>query len=287
MNNQKYVVVLAALVAAVSINGCQSRKILPNPAGTSSYPTISSTKSSNSASSADSTTSGNNTVVSDTLAVPETQALPAAEAAPDAQTNTPKTKIDAGLYGDILKRYRQAISQRYNRGELLKANLNGLCTYCYEGDPLANIGFKITDVDGNGALELLIGSVGANMTVDKMIFEMYTISNNEPTLVFSGWERSRYYLNSDDSFGHWGSSGSRTSIKSISKLNQTGNLLIQAEAVIYDFAPGRTATWFFATDDDWDVSDDIQITKAAAQKKIQNYTDMRIQVNLTPFSEYE
>lgn len=287
MNNHKYIIFLAALVAAVSINGCQSRKPLPNKTGSSSFTAGSSTKSSNSASPTDTSTSGNNTAVADTQTVSDTQTLPAAEASPDVQTNTAKTKIDAGLYADILKRYRQAISQRYNRGELLKANLNGLCTYCYEGDPLENIGFKIMDIDGNGALELLIGSVGANMTVDKMIFEMYTISNNEPTLVFSGWEGSRYYLNSDDSFGHWGSSGSRTSIKSISKLNQTGNLLIQAEAVIYDFAPGRTATWFFATDDDWDVSDDIQITKAAAQKKIQNYTDMRIQVNFTPFSEYE
>ena len=56
-----------------------------------------------------------------------------------------------------------------------------------------NLGYYLTDIDGDGIEELMIGATGENAYTG-MFYDLYTIVNDQRALVVSSGERDRYYL---------------------------------------------------------------------------------------------
>ncbi|HHX11318.1 MAG TPA: hypothetical protein GX731_00725 [Clostridiales bacterium] len=192
------------------------------------------------------------------------------------------------LYSEVLDTYYTALHEKWNFQTLSYASLSILSTYCYEGDPLTNVGYEFIDIDNNGVLELLIGSLNGDPFVDKMIFDIYTIVDDQPALVFTGWERNRYYLCEDYSIANEGSSGASSSFYGIYNLDYTGYKLVLTEAVIYyEEYQGNDPPWYYTTDKDGDISNDMSITEEEAYDKLSEYKNMHKQVDLIPFAIYQ
>ena len=84
---------------------------------------------------------------------------------------------------------------QWNPGQCAENGISILTAYIGETEtPLQNLCFAFHDLDGDGDRELLIAPTVSNGFVDEMVFEAYDHTAGEIRLIFTGWERNRYYL---------------------------------------------------------------------------------------------
>ncbi|MGI6161595.1 MAG: hypothetical protein ACOYJD_06140 [Christensenellales bacterium] len=189
------------------------------------------------------------------------------------------------LYAEVLEKYYVALSEQWDGQALAEASLNILCAYTFEDTPLSSIGYLIVDVDNNGIPELLIGSLAEDGFIDKMVFDMYTMSKDQPELVLQGWERNRYYLCLDNSIANERSGGAGLSVHYIYDL-ESGKELAVREGIIYENDYDVVNPWYFTSDNDMNTSNDVLISEEDAWEKLKMYKEMHIQLELKPFSKY-
>ncbi|MDE7297243.1 MAG: VCBS repeat-containing protein, partial [Lachnospiraceae bacterium] len=136
----------------------------------------------------------------DGAGMPDNQDGQGGAGTPDGQgnqsgTDPESTKPDpAAGYASVLNQYRIALKEEWEPQRLTDEGLSILTRYCYDGNARENVGFAFLDVDGDGEAELLIGAIAGDPFVERQIFELYTLKDGAPKQVFSGRERSRYYL---------------------------------------------------------------------------------------------
>ena len=119
---------------------------------------------------------------------------------------------EVAAYHPILDAYAAAIDAKKTHEQFTEAGLNYLVADCESPD---EIGFRITDIDGDGTDELMIGAITENPFLDKIIYDLYTISGDGTAVkVFESAERDRYYYAGKDLFAHIGSSGAADSFES-------------------------------------------------------------------------
>lgn len=119
-------------------------------------------------------------------------------------------------YSSILSAYAQALREGWDGGLLMEAGLN----YMAAGfdDPLENVGFLETDLDGNGTPELFIGTLVEDPFYSKMVLSLYALdADGTPILVFDGTERNRYYYAGDIRFANLGSGAYNSSFETTLK----------------------------------------------------------------------
>lgn len=189
-------------------------------------------------------------------------------------------------YSDILDDYYTALNEQWEAGALSDASLSILLPYSYEGDPLSNVGYALMDIDSNGIPELLIGAIAGDSFVDKMIFDMYTLSDDKATLVFNGSERNKYYLCSDNSIANESSGGAAFSSYSIYNLDSDGKSLKIIETVFSDLDSEDNVAWYYTTKEDMDSSDATLTTENEAIAKKESYENKYIQVEFTSFESW-
>ena len=86
---------------------------------------------------------------------------------------------------------------------------------CYGTDPSKNIGITVKDIDGNGIMDMVVGTTAAitDEFYDKMIFALYTLDQQgNPKAVFISEARDRYYYEGGSLFAHIGSSSASDSL---------------------------------------------------------------------------
>lgn len=136
----------------------------------------------------------------------------------DAGENPNET---AEAYEELLSVYSQALAERWNAGELMENELGDILADCYGDDPFGNIGYTVSDLDGNGDPELVIAAT-ANITDEfygKLIFGLYMLDENGNAVkVFGSSVRDRYYYAGENLFAHQGSSGAADSFDTTEKL---------------------------------------------------------------------
>ena len=119
------------------------------------------------------------------------------------------------VYEAILSKYAEALRGQWNGGELMEHDLDYMIADCYGADPFETIGYLVSDIDGDGIQELMIGTTSA-VTDDfygKLVFELYTIDDaGNPIRVFQSSERDRYYYVGDAQFANVGSSSAAESL---------------------------------------------------------------------------
>lgn len=190
-------------------------------------------------------------------------------------------------YSEIIDDYYVALNEKWEPAALSNASLSILLPYSYKGDTLSNVGYALMDIDSNGIPELLIGAIAGDSFVDKMIFAMYTLSDDKASLVFNGSERNRYYLCSDNSIANEGSAGAANSSYSIYNLDSDGKSLKVIETVFSDLNSENNVSWYLTTNEDLDSSNATSITEDEAIAKRESYENKYIQVKFTPFESWD
>ncbi len=140
------------------------------------------------------------------------------------------------LYAPILEKYRTALSQDYDMGQLRDAGLNYMCAY---HDDTSEIGYAFLDVDQNGIPELFIGEISEG----DYFFDYYTIIEGTSILVAQSSERDRYYLCADGAIANEGSSSAFDSFSAYYTVGAQGQLIL-SEAVIYDENYSSDCAWY-------------------------------------------
>ncbi|MBO6148326.1 MAG: hypothetical protein J6O55_03215 [Lachnospiraceae bacterium] len=169
-----------------------------------------------------------------------TEALPAQE---ENETDTDS------LYGEVLDKYIQAVSEKWDMDKLSESGLSYLAGYAYGSfgdgsDPMESIGYYKEDVDGDGVEELFIGK-NVNGEFRETIYQVYSIKNGKVTLVIDGGERDRYFLAKDGSFYNDGSSSAFNYVLLHYALKAEDKKLKLLDGVIYDEESGLSGKPYF------------------------------------------
>ena len=128
-------------------------------------------------------------------------------------------------YSAVLDRYTAALAEGMSMEELQSHDLNYMAAD-------TELGYLIEDLDGNGLPELLIGAVSEEPFFDKMVLDLYTLSEDDgfPVLVFRSRERDRLYYAGENRFANVGSSGADNSVNLAMALR--GSLLFDLNMTI-------------------------------------------------------
>ena len=210
-------------------------------------------------------------------ATAEPQPEPTAEPTPEPTETPAKEPID--LYAEILTAYYQAISQKMDAEGLRENGLNYMMAYSYGSDPLSRIGYTLTDLDGDGTEELLIGCKTGDAYSDEIVLELFSIKDDAAVNIFSSGERDRYYLCSDGTVANEASSSAFESYFRYSSYQ--GGTLTMKEELGFDLAANRNEPWYRISAG----GEKTVITEEEAASVTERYKDSYVAVSYTPFSE--
>ncbi|MBQ6520936.1 MAG: hypothetical protein IJI14_19700 [Anaerolineaceae bacterium] len=118
-----------------------------------------------------------------------------------------------------------------------------------------NTGFYVADLDNNGTPEMLFGEFHPGMNAP-VLYDMYTIKNDELVHVFDGWDRSRYYLCENGGIAHEGSSSAFNSFTSLNYYTDGELRLMQS--IIYDSNANAEQPWFLSTASEYEVDSEAK-----------------------------
>lgn len=139
----------------------------------------------------------------------------AEEAAPEETTPTEPDRSSA--YAEIINTYASAIAQDWNGQQLMDAGLNYMIADL--PDPASQLGYAISDLDGDGWDDLTIGAIMEDNFYGKLVFALYTLdAEGEPMLLFESGERDCWYYAGGFRFANLGSSGWNDSFVTTLKL---------------------------------------------------------------------
>ena len=123
------------------------------------------------------------------------------------------------VYEPILKQYRTALEENWTGQQMVNAGLN----YMIRDVAPESVGYAVDDLDDDGIPELIIGTISTDDFYGKLIFVLYTVSDNgEPVQIFSSNERDRYYYAGGIRFANLGSSSFDDSYVTTLKLEGEG-----------------------------------------------------------------
>ncbi|MDD6189349.1 MAG: hypothetical protein PUB32_07235 [Clostridiales bacterium] len=143
-------------------------------------------------------------------------------AANDTENRVPSPADKPGTmeaYATVIGEYYTALAEGWDAERLIGAGLNYMVAESHHGKPLEEIGYTVTDLDGDGTAELAIGSMVEDDFFGKMIFTLYTLDDEGvPLLLFDSTERNRYYYAGGFKFANLGSSDWQDSFVTTLKL---------------------------------------------------------------------
>lgn len=117
----------------------------------------------------------------------------------------PEEEAILEAYATVIGEYKTAVDESWNAEQLMSAGLNYMIAEYYHYSSNPQLGYKVMDIDKDGAAELLFGAMAEDEFYGKMIFSLYTLDENGmPTLVFDSMERNRYYYAGDNLFANLG-----------------------------------------------------------------------------------
>ena len=207
---------------------------------------------------------------------------PAAEETAPPEEEPAEADVLPEAYKEMLDRYRLAVSEQRNAGQLMEDELNTLCVYCYEGEPLENIGYLVRDLDGDGTPELLIGTVGGDNFTYLLLFDLYTLSDGEAAPLFQGWERSRWYMLEDGRFYNYGAAGAGYSFGSVYLLSG-GELVFDQGLAAIGVADDISEYYDMIGEEEQGE----QLSTEEGETRFAAWANGRIQPNFIPLANYQ
>ena len=162
----------------------------------------------------------NNTVPGETIAEKTTAEKTTAEKTTAEKTTAEKTSAkntsnNSGGFEKLVNLYDKAIGEKWTPDKLIENDMPLVMADCYGTDPSKNIGITVKDIDGNGIMDMVVGTTAAitDEFYGKMIFALYTLDQQgNPKAVFISEARDRYYYEGGSLFAHIGSSSASDSL---------------------------------------------------------------------------
>lgn len=217
------------------------------------------------------------------------------ETAPPVETTAPTESISNALanspyavYAEQVDRYYKAIVNQCDESFYFKQAMSPMPIYYYDGNELSNIGFAMADLDGDGIQELLIGAIKDHQT-EPVVFEIWTLMNNQPVMLAQSGYRTRYYLQFAEDDGIWNlayEADNGATNYGVYYLQITDSTLEVIQGVIYDANANAKAPWFMAYDLDWDVTNDMAIDEDTAKAIMDAGRRTYTTVEYIPFSQF-
>ena len=169
-------------------------------------------------------------------------------------------------YAQQIGRYFTAVAQKWDEKTCLENSVSALATGYYEGNPLDNVGFAYIDLDGNGVQELIIGAI-ENAVQNPLVFEIWTLKDDEPVMLVQSDNANRYYLQyaEDDELWSIAYEAERSATNyGVYCLQLFDGELEVSQGVIYDAGADAKNPWFMVYDLDWNVSSDDSVDEDLA-----------------------
>lgn len=142
----------------------------------------------------------------------ENTVWPKEETGPD---EAEATENGINVYEPIVLQYRTALAESWNGQQLVDAGMN----FMVQNISPETVGYAVEDLDDDGTMELIIGTISGDAFYEKLIFVLYTVGENgAPVEIFSSIERDRYYYAGDNRFANVGSSGADNSFETTVEL---------------------------------------------------------------------
>lgn len=204
----------------------------------------------------------------------ETYAAPAEQVLKDESTASvsriEESDMGSGadaLYRPILEKYVTAIRNHSDPGQCSAADISMLTGYVESLDAL---GWYCTDLDGNGAAELLVSD-------GNVIYDLYTLEKGEVVHLASGYERISYQLCENGTIKNYGASSAVESSYTMYRL--VGSSLVEEQVVTFDAAQDQENPWFIGFDR-------TPASEAEAQAVIDSYKEIEIPITLFSQSDW-
>lgn len=110
-------------------------------------------------------------------------------------------------YATVIGEYYAVLEEGRDPAQVMEAGLNYMVADSFFDSPMEDIGYAVSDLDGDGTEELVIGSMTEDEFFGKLVFSLYTLdSEGAPQLLFDSTERNRYYYAGGCKFANLGSS---------------------------------------------------------------------------------
>ncbi len=212
------------------------------------------------------------------------------EAVAEIEAKTPAVDYEA-MYGEVLEKYIQFINDGADYSQVREAEFPYQADDgCYDEynigivDPLGEIGYLISDLDGNGIPELLIG-----ICDDSFVLDVYTIRNDEIVLILNSGERSQLYYCGDSIFYWSGSSGAASSEIGLYKIDSGYATVLE---VIYtepedEFDGNSETLFYYSTISAYEPENATIISADEFQEKSNEFSGKICSITgLIPLSEY-
>ena len=157
-------------------------------------------------------------------------------------------------------------------------------------ETLDYLGYAIEDINQDGNLELIIGSVSHddNPFDGKDIYALYTVLDDKAEWILGSTERNRFYILEDGRIYNEGSNGAAYSVFDVSHL-EDNKLVVEDYYFTYDTEEDPTIINFYHnTSGQWDpsVSEQMDVTNDEFFA-LMNSFEKEIRINdLTPLSDY-
>lgn len=97
-------------------------------------------------------------------------------------------------YATVIGEYYTVLHDGWDAEAVMAAGMNPLVADAFFEAPLEDIGYAVTDLDGDGAEELIIGSRREDGLYGKLVIALYTLrEDGTPMPVFQAAANDRYY----------------------------------------------------------------------------------------------
>ena len=193
-----------------------------------------------------------------------------AEIIPETGAADPMTAYEPVLasYRMWIAGGRPELSNTTERGDYyLELGETGVSILCNYGGTL---GYMLTDMDGNGVPELLIGSDGGEYP-GSYIYDMFTLENGAPKRVLSSSERVAYMLYPENRVLHRGSGGAAYNFMAVYRyaggtLTLTDGVVMAGEDQFYEVTSEGDSIFFERQPDDRPISREEYYARADAME---------------------
>lgn len=196
----------------------------------------------------------------------------------NAATGAPAESAEK-MYAPILDLYVRGLSG--DEAVIESDDFNFSAWQCFitaDVDPLASVGYAMLDLDGDGEVELLIADCTDGELADGIVFDIWSLWQDEPVLILRGWERYRLYLTAESAqaYGFY-REGSSSAFDSV---YEKGFFLPQEPAVT---SHELAFTYTESEKEIWKL-DTVPVDGGAAQALIAQWQETVFRPEYTPFS---
>ena len=208
---------------------------------------------------------------------PETTA--AAQTAVTTETTAPEETVPEipDAYQQLLTAYAEALDQHLDVEGYFERELNYLVGVVNDSN---QIGYCLTDLDGDGRDELLIGAVG-----DPDIYAMYTLSDGTARMVIDAGERNNFRMDTQGRIFNRAACSAAQS--GVFLFTFTGGQLEMQESYVADYGVDMENPWFRVTDQNFDPATYTPVSSQEAEEIISRLEDNVRAFDYIPFSQFQ